>query len=419
VKAFVITPVILALSAEQVGAQFAYPDVATIPPAALLERSTDEFTGHTRWRSAAVILASEDTVPDGSTVELFAQRFLEKGQSVATYQLFFEYRATDWIFVSEQHGLTVLIDGVATSLPAASTHRGVPGRGIIERLMYEVSPPFLRRIIAGKVVKVRLTGERYYVNRIIGPGSRAIISAVLNPTTTLARADSARRASLGRARADSIALERLRDPASGVEVRRFGKPDETTMLFSADTTSTSRWLVLQQPHPITGNAVLRFSGPRGEVRHLHPIPAEWPGTTLDQLRGWLATARVSVPPLPVRQPPPDKLLEERAEADRLAKVPVVADNDQGEGFRRVRHKEYVSYVEIPLSRSLDTRVYDAAVERFCPPAVRPCRIYFFSDKAAPADYPWPRPEFSMRSGEYVRGVEGPPVWNIPGRRPPL
>lgn len=129
-----------------------------------LETTTDEFTGHTYHMMDGNKLGCQDIL---GRIDLDAQQFVAK-EGESSFQLFVHYSGTSWMFIRDDvPSLLFLIDGKPAELtPANGVKRDTRGAGgVYESAMYEVEPDLLIALAGAKMVKIRVRGEKYPLER--------------------------------------------------------------------------------------------------------------------------------------------------------------------------------------------------------------------------------------------------------------
>jgi hypothetical protein len=132
----------------------------------------DDFEQTETRRSHGNVLVGEGTGHDWLALDAESLRM---GNDTAQYALVADYRTNGPpLRIPNGETLVLLVDGQRVALRGrgSSGHRARSGlRGDREQARYPVSRAFLERIAAAREVRVRLTGQRYYVERSFSPAN--------------------------------------------------------------------------------------------------------------------------------------------------------------------------------------------------------------------------------------------------------
>lgn len=148
-----------------------------------VERKTDEFTNvretsitfYDALRLRGALLACTNMAGDKPVVVYLSVHKTVRGADSALY-LRAAYLGADWLFLSEEASMIVLIDGDVTTpklegRPARDVRSGPGGTTVVEGQLYAVTPEYLALVARGGTVKVRLNGERGKCDFAVPPES--------------------------------------------------------------------------------------------------------------------------------------------------------------------------------------------------------------------------------------------------------
>lgn len=127
----------------------------------------DEFDGYTIHRMQNNTLAGGGLMDAETKVNLSPQKFIGSEGSIS-YSLIVDYYAESWLFIESGESLVLLVDGerMGFSGDGSSGFREVLyGASINEKAWYDITRDELERISTAKEVKVKVTGQNYFVER--------------------------------------------------------------------------------------------------------------------------------------------------------------------------------------------------------------------------------------------------------------
>ena len=138
--------------------------LAACAPSYSVRTTNNEFDGYTRYQSEGNVLSGGCIYC--SRVELNIVNFKYKDGRELNY-LLAEYNSTDWLFLSRDGELKLLVDGeLHNSLPKFDPVSDVLyGGRVYESAMYPISADFLKTLSQAKEIKIQLYGRDVYVER--------------------------------------------------------------------------------------------------------------------------------------------------------------------------------------------------------------------------------------------------------------
>jgi hypothetical protein len=125
----------------------------------------DDFEGYTIYRMKGNMLSGSAFL--GASIWLHCQKVItDKGDNY--YYLIVEYGSDDWLFIEDGESLILLVDGkrIAYNGDGSRKNRDVISAGLVkETAFYEVEIDDIKTIAYAKVVRVKIIGSSYLVER--------------------------------------------------------------------------------------------------------------------------------------------------------------------------------------------------------------------------------------------------------------
>ncbi len=137
----------------------------------LIQTRYDEFEGYTIVRMSNNSLSGSGLYIDTGIVNLNVQKFISK-EGRESYSLIVEYvdysDYATWLFIRSGESLVLLIDGKRIGFTGEGSWNDrdvLYGGSIVETAWYAVSPEIIRMVANAKEVKVKLVGDKGFVQR--------------------------------------------------------------------------------------------------------------------------------------------------------------------------------------------------------------------------------------------------------------
>jgi len=135
----------------------------------------DDFDGHTIYEMEGNAL--ENMTLSYNQLQLNLQKFVKDGNE--EFSLIAMYFSPDWIFIEEGESLKLIVDGEKITLSSkkgSQGHREVFSGTIREMAWYDIDIETIRKLAFGKEGKVKIIGDKYFDEYIIGKNNFVIFN---------------------------------------------------------------------------------------------------------------------------------------------------------------------------------------------------------------------------------------------------